>query len=81
VILAAGSKLGFIPNSLKVYCAQKSSGDYHGNIGTRIYYKWFTEQLIPNLAQKSLIIMDNASYHVARTEEAQKLNAYKTVTH
>ena len=41
VILAAGSKFGFIPDSLKVYCAQKPSGDYHGNIGADIYYKWF----------------------------------------
>jgi hypothetical protein len=64
VILAAGSELGFIPNSLKVYCAQKVSYDYHGNIGTSIYYKWFTSPLMTNLTQKSLIIMNNASYHV-----------------
>jgi hypothetical protein len=33
---AAGSKHGFIPDSLKVYCAQKPTGDYHGNISKTI---------------------------------------------
>lgn len=77
VILAAGSKHGFVPNSLKVYCAQKPTGDYHGNISKTIYSKWFTENLLPNLSQKSLIIMDNASYHTALSDSAPKLNTTK----
>lgn len=77
VILAAGSKNGFVPQSIKTYCAQKPTGDYHGNISKTIYYKWFTENLLPNLTQKSLIIMDNASYHTALPEGAPKLNARK----
>ncbi len=78
VILAAGSKHGFVPDSLKVYCAQKPTGDYHGNISKTIYYKWFTESLLPNLSQKSLIIMDNASYHAALPDSAPRLNATKS---
>jgi transposase len=78
VILAAGSKHGFVPNSLKVYCAQKPTGDYHGNISKTIYSKWFTESLLPNLSQKSLIIMDNASYHTALPDSAPRLNATKS---
>jgi transposase len=77
VILAAGSKNGFIPQSIKTYCAQKSTGDYHGNISKEIYYKWFSENLLPNLPEKSLIIMDNASYHTALPEDSPKLNASK----
>ncbi len=77
VILDAGSKYGSVPNALKVYCAQKPSGDYHGNISRALYYRWFTEQLLPNLAQKSLIIMDNASYHTALPESAPCLKATK----
>jgi predicted O-methyltransferase YrrM len=37
--------------------------------------KWFTESLLPNLSQKSLIIMDNASYHAALPDSAPRLNA------
>ena len=77
VILDAGSKDGSVPNALKVYCAQKHSGDYHGNISRALYSRWFTEQLLPNLAQKSLIIMDNASYHTALPESAPTLKATK----
>jgi len=36
-----------------------------------------TFQLLKNLTQKSLIIMDNASYHVALTKDAPRLNASK----
>ncbi len=78
VILAAGSKHGFVPNSLKTYCAQKSTGDYHGNISKTIYHKWFTENLLSNLSKKSLIIMDNASYHTALSDSAPRLNATKS---
>lgn len=77
VIIAAGSKYGFVDQSLKIYCAQKPTGDYHGNISKNIYSKWFTENLLPNLPQKSLIIMDNASYHTALPEGSPKLNASK----
>ena len=28
-----------------------------------LFKKWFTEMLIPNIPENSLIIMDNASYH------------------
>jgi transposase len=75
---AAGSKHGFVPNSLKVYCAQKPTGDSHGNISKTIYSKWFTENLLPNLSKKSLIIMDNASYHTALPDSSPRLNTTKS---
>ena len=65
VILAAGSKYGFVPQSLKIYGVQKPTGDSHGNISKNRDDKWFTKNRLPNLRQKSLLIMDNASYHTA----------------
>jgi transposase len=35
-----------------------------------LFRKWFTEQLLPNIPQNSLIIMNNAPYHKVLTAEA-----------
>ncbi|UCG69099.1 MAG: hypothetical protein JSV09_15155, partial [Thermoplasmata archaeon] len=36
---------------------------YHGQMNWELFRKWFTEMLIPNIPDNSLIIMDNAAYH------------------
>lgn len=38
-------------------------GDYHKVFNHSNFRLWWTRQLLPNLQQKSLIILDNASYH------------------
>ena len=39
------------------------SGDYHEDMNHSNYKKWSQEKLIPNLESKSVIVVDNASYH------------------
>ena len=63
IIINAISQSGWIPGSKLVFKSTRKTGDYHGQMNWELFRKWFTEMLIPNIPQKALIIMDNASYH------------------
>ena len=69
VILHAGSENGFVPGCELVFKTIHTDGrDYHSEMNSVIFFKWITEQLLPALRPKSLIVMDNASYHSVREE-------------
>ena len=69
---------GWVNNAQLIFEAKKKTGDYHGQMDWGNFSKWFTEQLLPNIPENSIIIMDNASYHNT-TEESifPKSNARK----
>jgi len=63
IIINAITKNGWIPNAKCVFKSTKKTGDYHGQMNFELFKKWFCEKLLPNIPEKSLIILDNASYH------------------
>ena len=63
IILNAITKDGWVPNAKVVFKSTRKTGDYHGQMNGELFQKWFTDKLLPNLPDKSLIVMDNASYH------------------
>lgn len=63
IILNAITKDGWVPHAKLVFKSTKKTGDYHGQMNHELFTKWFTKQLLPNIPERSLIIMDNASYH------------------
>lgn len=63
IVLCAGGDMGFIPNSNLIYKANCTTGDYHGQMNSRIFEKWAKEKLIPNLPKDAVIVIDNAPYH------------------
>ena len=63
IIVHAGTKDVFIPGAKLVFKANASSGDYHNEMNFNNFSKWLNERLIPNLKSKSVVILDNASYH------------------
>ena len=69
VIVHAGGKKGFVPNALEVWNAKSNKGDYHNEMNGEMFLKWYTEKLLANLQEKSVIIMDNASYHSMQSEK------------
>lgn len=69
VLLHAGSKNGFVKGAEMTFLAKKSSGDYHEEMDGPLFEKWFREQLIPNIPQKTVVVMDNASYHSRKQEK------------
>jgi len=54
---------GWVDNAKLVFEAKKKTGDYHGQMDWGNFSRWFTEQLLPNIPDNSIIMMDNASYH------------------
>ena len=66
IILHAGSENGFVPDMDLVFEGKKS-GDYHQEMNTTVFLEWF-ERLCRALPGPSCIVLDNASYHNARTD-------------
>jgi transposase len=54
---------GWVPEAKLVFKSTKKTGDYHGQMNSENFKKWFTDRLIPNIPANSMIIMDNAAYH------------------
>ena len=77
IVLHAGTKDGFVDKcSLVLQC--KNDGDYGKQINAEVFEDWFRNQLLPNIAQNSVIIMDNASYHCRLLEEEPKVSWQKS---
>jgi len=70
IIVHAITHDGWVPKAKLVFQAKKRTGDYHGQMNSANFSKWFTEQLLPNIPPQSLIIMDNAPYHNELAEDA-----------
>jgi len=70
IIVHAMTEKGWVPQAKLVFQAKKRTGDYHGQMNSANFCKWFTEQLLPNIPPQSLIILDNASYHNELAEDA-----------
>ncbi|XP_045117645.1 uncharacterized protein LOC123508176 [Portunus trituberculatus] len=68
IILHSGTKYGFIKNADLVFQA-KNSGDYHDQMTATKFEERFKKQLLPNIPPKSVIVMDNASYHSVQLEK------------
>lgn len=70
IILHAGtSKEGLIEGCDLVFEAKSKDGDYHNEMNSTVFLKWFENQLLPSLKEPSVIVLDNASYHNVRCEE------------
>lgn len=63
IILNAITSNGWVPGAELVFKSNRKTGDYHGQMNWDLFKKWFTEMLLPNIPEGSLIIMDNAPYH------------------
>ena len=69
IVLHAGTENGFVENASLIFKSGSKSGDYHDSMNCTNFEKWFSEQLLPNLTEPSLIIMDNAPYHCGLVEK------------
>ncbi len=76
VILHAGSaEHGFLPGCEKVFLGtHDKSGDYHTEMNTKLFMEWFSD-LVESLEEPSVIVIDNASYHNALTDDSKSLNS------
>lgn len=65
IILHAGNENGFVKNGLLLSAKniKGSAADYHSDMNSELFEKWFENTLLPNIAPNSVIVMDNATYH------------------
>jgi transposase len=79
IILHAGTENGWIQGALLVSSKhlKNSSADYHEDMCSELFEKWFVEQLLPNIPANSVIVMDNASYHSRQEEKIPNTNSRK----
>ncbi|XP_037518103.1 uncharacterized protein LOC119394874 [Rhipicephalus sanguineus] len=77
IVLHAGSAEGFVDGAALVFRAKKGAGDYHAEMDAARFPKWFVEQLLPNIKPRSVIVMDNASYHSAQVEKVPSSSSRK----
>ncbi len=63
ILVHAMTESGWVEGAKLVFEAKKQTGDYHGQMNSKNFLKWFTEMLLPFIPRESLIIMDNAPYH------------------
>ncbi|XP_049869122.1 uncharacterized protein LOC126368921 [Pectinophora gossypiella] len=78
VIVHAGSEAGFVPNALLTFKSGTESGDNRGVMNFETYEKWIRTQLLPNLPPKSILVLDNATYHNKEYDVAPNENTKKT---
>lgn len=70
IIINAITKSGWVSGAKLVFKSTRKTGDYHGQMNWELFKKWFTEMLLPELPDNSLIIMDNAPYHTILSEHS-----------
>jgi hypothetical protein len=73
-VLFSGGERGFIPNVVLIFRSGSKSGDYHDDMDHANYMQ---EKLIQNLESKSVIVVDNVSYHNVQLNRHPTSNAKK----
>jgi hypothetical protein len=63
------SPYGLVKNALRIFEAKRSTGDYHNMFNAQHFQEWWTEQLLPNLPPRCVIVIDRASFHLVPSEQ------------
>ena len=63
IVVHAGGAEGWVQGADLVFRSKTNSADYHDEMNSEHFMEWFTEQLLPNIPDNSVIVVDNASYH------------------
>lgn len=80
ILVNAITAHGWVKGARCVFKANSCTGDYHGSMNEVTFKKWFTEQLLPNIPDHSVVIMDNASYHNSYKDDGvPSLNSKKAI--
>ncbi|KAK3892202.1 hypothetical protein Pcinc_003953 [Petrolisthes cinctipes] len=71
VVVAGGTVDGFISESYLCFAAKNKTGNYHGEMNSNLFLQWVTSQLLPALADPSVLVLDNAPYNSQLTENSR----------
>jgi hypothetical protein len=68
-ISANSREIKVVKNALRIFEAKRSTGDYHNMFNAQHFQEWWTEQLLPNLPPRCVIVIDRASFHLVPSEQ------------
>ena len=77
IILHAGSENGWINEADLVFQSKNATGGYQDEMNLDHFEEWFRDKLSCNVPCNSLIVMDNASYHIRHIEKVPTSNSRK----
>lgn len=69
IVIHAGGRKGFVPGAGKVWSSSakpQPGDDYHSDMDGRIMVVYVRDDLLPGLPEPCIIVLDNASYHIAQ---------------
>lgn len=69
-LAAGGPQTNWIQQSVKLWRADLTKGDYHGNMDAKLYHKWILQDLLPYVPKNAVLIHDQASYHKKISDES-----------
>lgn len=78
IIAHAGSVNGFVEDALLIFRSSSQSADYHDDMNSTNFFKWMSEKVVPNLPEKSLVVMDNAPYHCTQINKSPTMANMKS---
>ena len=74
IVTHAGGVEGQVSGAKLVFRAKTNSIEYHDEMNSEHFMEWFTQQLLPNIPNSSVIVLDNATKHQQRQTEKMTLN-------
>lgn len=77
IILHAGNKDGFVPNAALILKSPSTSDDYQREM-CAIVETWVVEKLLPNIPERTVVVMGNASYQSVELNKPPSKYARKT---
>jgi hypothetical protein len=68
-LLHTGNENDFLPNAAELtFLCKNNAVDVHNKVDGEIYEQYLKEQVLQNLPPNSVIVLDNASYHIRNIE-------------
>jgi len=65
----AMQRRGLLANAYYIFEAKRSTGDYHNMFNAPHFQEWWRAQLLPNVPEKSVIVLDRATFHLVPEEQ------------
>ena len=66
-----GLEDGFLNGCEECFVGVKDSADYHKEMSSIHFERWWEDSVLPRLPTKSVVVIDNAKYHSRQTEESR----------
>jgi transposase len=68
IMIGAGTKDGWLPNSFRMWKGNNKNEDYHSEMNSDVMNDWLVKYCLPNMDPRGVLVLDRAPYHVAISE-------------